>query len=327
MGHDEAAMSTKTDAPGNGEGVIHADAPGNGEGVIHADAPGQGEGAIHADAPGQGTKATPRGLSFDETGRGPLVVMLHSGGMSSRQWRRAAERLAPSYRVVSPDFLGYGASGVWPEGERFELAQEIAATEALLQRLGEPAHLVGHSYGGLMALRVALAAPGLVRSLALYEPVAFGVLDAWADAEALDDLGRDRAGVGSPDGAEALEGFLHRFVDYWGGPGGWGALRPATRDDFRRVGWKLYQEVQALLRDRTGKESYSSLTVPTLLLSGEHSPPDAKRVVEVLAGAIPGAKLEVLPSAGHMGPLTHADAFLERLAAHLSSASEAERGA
>lgn len=284
--------------------------------------------SIMTDAPGEGTKATPvRALSFDETGRGALVVMLHSGGMSSRQWRRAAERLAPSYRVVAPDFLGYGASGPWPAGERFELAQEVAATEALLQRLGEPAHLVGHSYGGLMALKVALAAPDLVRSLALYEPVAFGVLDSWADAEALDDLGRDRAGIGGPEGAEALEGFLHRFVDYWGGPGGWGALRPATRDDFRRVGWKLYQEVHSLLRDRTGQAAYASLTVPMLLLSGEHSPPDAKRVVEALAGAIPGATPEVLPSAGHMGPLTHADAFLERLEAHLSSASEAGRGA
>ncbi|HEU4532654.1 MAG TPA: alpha/beta hydrolase, partial [Polyangiaceae bacterium] len=261
--------------------------------------------------------------------RGALVVMLHSGGMSSRQWRRAAERLAPSYRVVSADFLGYGASGAWPAGERFELAQEVEATAALLRRLGEPAHLVGHSYGGFIALKVALAAPALVRSLALYEPVAFGVLDGWADAEALEDIGRERAGAGGPDGAEVLEGFLQRFVDYWGGPGGWGALRPGTRDDFRRVGWKLYQEVRALLRDRTGKAAYAALDVPTLLVAGAHSPPDARRVAETLAGVMPRAKLEVLASAGHMGPLTHADAFLEHLEAHLASASSASfaRGA
>ncbi|HEU4410574.1 MAG TPA: alpha/beta hydrolase [Polyangiaceae bacterium] len=286
-----------------------------------------------------GEKA-PRPLAFDEAGAGPALVMLHSGGMSSRQWRRAAERLAPSYRVLLPDLLGYGASGAWPEGERFELADEIAAVEAFLRGLGAPAHLVGHSYGAFIALQAALAAPELVRSLALYEPVAFGVLDRWADAAALESLARgpDAApGEGAeatgapprpPAGAEATgappsphEGFLRRFVDYWSGPGAWDALRPGTRDDFRRVAPKLRDEVRALLEDRTPPGAYAAVRAPTLLLSGELSPPDAREVAARLAGAIPGARHEVLPAAGHMGPLTHHDTFLALLEAHLRAAS------
>ncbi len=261
----------------------------------------------------------PRALGFDEAGRGPAVVLLHSGGMSSRQWRRAAERFAPAYRVISPDFLGYGASGAWPEGERFELAYDVDAAVALVRGAGERVHLVGHSYGGFVALKVALAAPELVRSLAVYEPVAFGVLDAWADGEALAALGRELGGS-EAGGAERFEGFLQRFVDYWSGPGAWAGLKPPVRDEFRRVGPKLYQEVRSLLADRTPRGAYAAVRAPTLVLSGERSPPDAKRVAELLAGVVPGARLEVLPSAGHMGPLTHADAFLGRLEAHFASA-------
>ncbi len=261
-----------------------------------------------------------RRLAFGEAGRGAPVVMLHSGGMSSRQWRRAAEHLAPSYRVLTPDFVGYGDSGEWPEGERFELADEIEATEALVRGLGEPAHLVGHSYGGFVALKVAAASPAAVRSLAVYEPVAFGVLDGWADGKAIAELARDEGGFAGEGGEGAREAFLRRFIDYWSGEGAWDALRPAARDEFRRGAGKLAQEVRGLLADRTPLAAYAAVAAPTLVLSGELSPPDARRVAELIAGAVPGARLERLAAAGHMGPLTHAGAFLRHLEAHFEAA-------
>lgn len=268
--------------------------------------------------------SAPRALAFDEAGGGPALVLLHSGGMSSRQWRRAAAHFAPSYRVLLPDLLGYGASGPWPEGEPFEIADEVRAVEAFLRGLGGPAHLVGHSYGGFIALRLALAAPDLVRSLALYEPVAFGVLDTWHDAEALEALVQGTPADAPPipgEQASPLEGFLRYFVNYWSGPNGWDTLRPAVREDFRRAAPKLRAEVSALLTDKTPPGAYAAIRAPTLLLSGERSPPDARHVATLLAGAIAGARLEVLPSAGHMGPLTHHEAFVGLIEAHLQAAA------
>ena len=87
-------------------------------------------------------------IKYDVRGEGSLAILLHSGGMSGRQWRRLAERLAPRHRVVSPDFLGSGANPPWPDDQPFDFRSDVAAIVELWDSLGEPAHIVGHSYGG-----------------------------------------------------------------------------------------------------------------------------------------------------------------------------------
>jgi pimeloyl-ACP methyl ester carboxylesterase len=169
--------------------------------------------------------------------------------------------------------------------------------------LDRPADVVGHSYGGLLALQLALAHPDRVRSLALYEPVAFGVLgEADADARAqlaLPDYHPDAAGVD--------ENWLQSFVDWWNGAGSWAALAEPTRAGFRAVAWKVYQEVASLIPDTTDRARYATIAVPTLLLGGGHTTATERRTLERLAEALPRARLEIFPEMGHMGPITHAD--------------------
>ena len=95
-----------------------------------------------------------------ERGTGERVVLLHSGGMSSRQWRAFSELACARFRVIAVDFLGSGASPPWADDARFELAVEL---DALLRSVptDAPLHLVGHSYGAVIALRLAAARPAL----------------------------------------------------------------------------------------------------------------------------------------------------------------------
>ena len=110
-----------------------------------------------------------------ESGGAP-VVLIHSSGMSSRQWRRLEDELASTHRVLTPDLLGYGDSSPYRDEAEFAFHLDQLALEHLLDAVGEPVHLVGHSYGGFLALLVALHRPRSVRSIAVYEPVSFGVL-------------------------------------------------------------------------------------------------------------------------------------------------------
>ena len=246
------------------------------------------------------------------------VLLVHSGGLTSRQWRKLAAALTPAYQVIAPDLLGYGASGPWPRGEAFHFRQDVALLETLLG--DAPVHVVGHSYGGLLALQLALARPAAVRSLALFEPVAFGILDEPADAEArriLDLLPLTyNRGVDGVDDA-----WLERFVDWWNGPGAWAALADETRASFREVGWKLSQEVITLLADRTDRATYGSIDAPTLLLGSARSPLPERRVVEKLAAALPRASLQVFDDMGHMGPITHAARVNAAIVAHIERSS------
>jgi pimeloyl-ACP methyl ester carboxylesterase len=241
--------------------------------------------------------------------------------MSGRQWRRLAELLSSSYQVVIPDFLGSGTNPPWPGDARFDFRLDVAAVGELLDSLRPPAHLVGHSYGGLVALTLARERAAAVQSLSVYDPVAFGVLYASHDDIGIADLERPAADpVFLDDERGGIEPWFEVFVDYWNGPGTWRALPETARASFLRVGRKVYLEARSLLADRTAPAAYGRITAPTLLLGGERSPFAARRVIVHLAGAIPGAHTRVVAGAGHMGPISHAEEVNALIAQHLAAA-------
>jgi pimeloyl-ACP methyl ester carboxylesterase len=235
----------------------------------------------------------------------PRALLVHSGGLSSRQWRRLADALTPAYDVLAPELIGYPKSGVpWERGVPFHFRDDVARLAELLGP-GEPAHLIGHSYGGFLALQLALARPELVRSLALYEPVAFGVLDSGGpeDAAAWAELSRLPAYDGARDPDEA---WLSAFVGWWQGAGAWEGLAEPARAAFRSVAWKLSEEVRTLGADRTTSARYGTIAQPALLMGGSKTPQAEQRTLARLAACLPHATLTMFPELGHMGPITHA---------------------
>lgn len=261
--------------------------------------------------------------ALGKPGRRPPVVLLHSSGMSSRQWGRLVEMLERTHRVIAPDLLGSGANPPWPDEKLFDLSEDVDVIEALVERLGEPAHVVGHSYGGLLALKLARRNPSRIRSLTVYDPVAFGVLHAAKDEEGLADLARAGRNPLFTDFARGgSDPWFEVFVDYWNGPGAWRGLTEAGRESFLRVGRKVFFEVWSLMHDRTPASAYAGIGAPTLFLGGETSPPAAQRVVALLGPTLPRGRVVTVPGAGHMGPLTHAAFVNDAIAAHIANASQ-----
>jgi pimeloyl-ACP methyl ester carboxylesterase len=237
---------------------------------------------------------------------------LHSGGFTSRQWKRLAAELSTTHRVLTPDLIGYGAEP-WPAGKPFHYQQDIDAIVALVRTETTPPHLVGHSYGGFLAAHVARIVPA--QSLALYEPVTFSVLDRERDADAF--VGLSLSLAWTPDASGVDEPWLASFVNWWNGPGAWAAMPAPTREAFKAVGWKVFEEVRTLLGDDTGIAGFATLAAPLLVMGGALSPLPERRVVERLAASVPHGTLRIFDGAGHMGPITHAPVVNQAIAAHI----------
>src|SRR5262245_29927008 len=100
-----------------------------------------------------------------EAGSGPAVVCLHANASTSSQWRGLIELLSPTHRVIAPDWYGAGKSPDWPSQSHIALSDEVEFIEDVLSSAGKPLTLVGHSYGGAVAMIVALRDPTRVSRL------------------------------------------------------------------------------------------------------------------------------------------------------------------
>ena len=251
------------------------------------------------------------------------VIALHCSGGGAGQWCTLAETLGGGYEVAAPEHYGCESAGPWSGEHAFALADEAPRTLALIDEAGAKVHLVGHSYGGGVALNVALARPDRIASMALYEPSAFHLLrqmgepGAAAHAEIAGVVRQVCEGVITGDYHSAMAAF----VDYWNGPRGWSGLRPTVQAALIRWAPKAPLDFRALLHEATEPEAYRALRFPVLILRGERAPAPTRLIAERLAHLLPAARLAVLDRAGHMGPITHASEVNGEIARHIAAAA------
>jgi Predicted hydrolases or acyltransferases (alpha/beta hydrolase superfamily) len=256
-------------------------------------------------------------LSFVHTGSGTPVLCLHSSAGSSVQWKRLAAELERGYHVLAPDLHGHGGTSPWSRSRSMRLSDEVALLTPLVSGLPAPIHLVGHSYGGAVALKLALTMPERIRTLTLFEPVLFAFLGrlgahaAYAEVSQVAEACVSAVQAGRP--AEAARAF----VDYWNGAGSWAGLPDRQRVIIERSMPSVARHWDAVLGETMSLDDCARLRIPTLLLAGDRGPSPVRRVVDLLAGALPNAIHGVIAGAGHMAPVTHADAVNAAITAHL----------
>lgn len=158
------------------------------------------------------------------------------------------------------------------------------------RRLGPRCHLVGHSYGGAVATRVALAQPGCVASLVLFEPTLFPLLGQPHPGQP-GAIGI--AAVAATAMAQVDQGDLTTaaagFIDYWMGAGAWAAMPEARRGAVAESMRPIRQWTDAIFAEPWQLADLAGLALPVLLLGGEVSPTSAHDLLPLLAGALPQA--------------------------------------
>ncbi|HEY2248314.1 MAG TPA: alpha/beta fold hydrolase, partial [Bradyrhizobium sp.] len=225
------------------------------------------------------------------------MIALHCSLGSGRQWAKLTDALGSNHRVIAPDIAGYGGSRGASDLPS-TLADEVAFLVDRIDAGTGPIHLVGHSYGGAIAFKMATASPlaGRVRSLTLIEPVLPTLLKENAADRRLHDLFAQLARNVSADlwrgmSIEAID----RFMTYWNGSAATGPL--PTEVKLRMIAQidKLAYDFAAALSEDDVTVAAARINVPTLLFSGGLSPYMTQRIVGRLASIIEGAETHHLP--------------------------------
>ncbi len=243
---------------------------------------------------------------FREAGTGPGVVCLHSNASTSGQWRGLMDLLAPEYRVLAPDLYGSGSSPEWPSDRVIRLQDEAALIEPVLARAGSRLALVGHSHGAAVALVAAMANPGRVRAMALYEPTLFAVLDAEKPPpNEADGIRIAVAEAGAALDAGNPDAAAERFIDYWMGAGTWQQMPEQRKPPVAASVRNVRRWAHALFTEPTPLQAFRSLEIPVLYMVGKRSTASARGVARLLTNALPRVEFVEFEDLGHMGPVTH----------------------
>ena len=245
------------------------------------------------------------------------VVALHSSASSGAQWKQLAAELDGRFTVSAIDLPGYGSRMADYGAPGIDgVADDIIG---YLTGFGQAVHLVGHSFGASVALKVALMRPDLVKSLTLYEPVAFHLLEN-GDAEDRDQFAQVRrisTELSDSAAGGAIDCGLRAVVDFWSGHGTFDRSSEERRRKLSEMVPAVLQDFSRCFSEHWTLEDLSALTMPVLVLTGMDSPEIAQNVATKVANAVPQARLAILPGAGHMTPVHEPEWVNPRIYEHI----------
>jgi pimeloyl-ACP methyl ester carboxylesterase len=234
-----------------------------------------------------------RGMAIDSDGEGPPIVMLHGLGGTSNSFQAMVPALA-GFRVVRPDLPGAGRSPTPVQEITVELLVEAVAYAA--SHLGvSRAHVVGHSFGTLIAQHIAACHPDLVASLTLFGPI----LELQGAAR---ERLRARAATARHEGMSAVADHLIGS-----------ALASATANDnpvavaFVRES-HMRQDAEGFARscealEQAEKADHRLIDCPTLIVTGDEDAVGPPSIAQEIADKIGGVKTVILNRCGHWTPI------------------------
>jgi len=256
-------------------------------------------------------------IAYLDEGKGPVVILGHCSSASHKEWLPLIERLKADWRVLAPDFIGYGQSGPWPPEQPFAIDADVGVLLALAKKAKGKLHLIGHSYGAALLLEAARSLGPRVRSLTLVEPGLYQLLrqegrPEWAE---LETLGRAVLGaVAEGDDRAAAKAFM----TYWLGRWRWWLSPERFKSAIEATIPKVALEFGFAIDATTTLQDYAAITAPTLLIVGTSTCAPNRAIVDLLAAALPNVKVETLRGAGHMSPFTHPTELNRLILDHLA---------
>lgn len=260
----------------------------------------------------------PADVEYSESGEGPALLLLPGSFGTGAGWKPVTERLTGSYRLVTTSLLGYGATAERRPFGNATMRQQTEIIDCILDRIAEPTHVVGHSFGGLAALAHAIDGAIKPASLMLVEANPLGLLKTAGEADFYAMFGRmtqeyfAEFEAGRPDAARHV-------IDFYGGQGTFAAFPAKVRDYVMKTTPANVRDWSSGTPFEPPLSTYRQIAATTVVVRGGGGHPAMMRLAEILAETIPNARLETIAGGSHFLPSTHPSELARMLEAHVQA--------
>jgi pimeloyl-ACP methyl ester carboxylesterase len=243
-------------------------------------------------------------IGFKRSGAGPAILFVHGTMADHRSWLRFSEHIKDHFTVYAMDRRGRVSSG---DASDYDLMREVEDVVAVLERIGEPALLFGHSFGGLICLETALVTDRISR-LILYEPK---ILEETTTVSE-DVLEQIQALIDSGENEEAIVLFMRKVAK----------IAEDELEIYRSTPlWEprlslaatLPRELKIDSAYRFEPNRFKQLDVPALLLVGGSSPEVYQEEIQILHDALPDSQIVVLSGQQHIAHHTNPEVLADVL--------------
>lgn len=261
-------------------------------------------------------------IDYDESGSGPAVVLLPGSCSTGAAWRPVIAAWGGQFRSVTTSLLGYGGTRERRTAGNPSISHNAEAMESVIRRAGGRVHLIGHSFGGLVALAIALRNRVSLASLVIIEAPAAGILRESSEDRHYRAF-RRMTDAYFADFAGGNVEAIAAMIDFYGGTGTFASWPPRLRAyavETTPVNILDWADGYGFAPPAT---ALAAIKTPLLVIRGGASPQPVQRANALLCEFTDNAALATIDGAAHFAIATHAVEIASRIAAHVHRA-EAE---
>lgn len=255
-------------------------------------------------------------IDYEVCGDGPTVVLVPGSCSTGVAWRPVIAAWNGRFRCVTTSLLGYGGTAERRSARDPSIAHEAEIVEAVARRAGGPVHLVGHSFGGLVALAVGLRNRVPVASLAIVEAPAMELLRHCGEDRHYQTFREMTGAYFAAFGADETEAIA-TMIDFYGGSGTYAGWPERVRTYAAETTAVNILDWASAYAFPLTMASLAAIAVPTLVLWGGASHPAMQRANALLGGSVAGAISATIVGAAHFMISTHAGEVARHVADHV----------
>ncbi|PKH07019.1 alpha/beta fold hydrolase [Moritella sp. Urea-trap-13] len=254
---------------------------------------------------------------YEQQGSGSPIVFIHGSYATTSTWKKIVQQLASTHHCISIKLPGHCGT---PDPDDFtapNIETELNIIESVIAELCEqPAqsnqaiHLIGHSFGGVVALALALKGSVNIRELTLFEPVSTWVFESVGDKKMTTQVSKFIQGY--RQGISNNEPYVcGQVIDFWGGEGAFNPLPDFIKEAMVLLTENNNRHWTLCANTYHQRAALNTLSIPTKLVCGSASNPVAQAIVHHLSRELPHNKQYTIPGASHFLVTSHANQCID----------------